>query len=174
MLCGSCKEDYGRSLSFACTKCNGPAVGVFILVSVCLWLAAIAAITIRGSMTIDERLSVTRQQLHDIASRRHIQVQESLPEETEMVRREETIEDETMQVIPLRSKARKRALMSASRSTDASILIGYNLPTTTVTTTAETPEEINNLKLAQLAKWKLCEVFKVCSLFTKYRIQCVS
>jgi len=168
VLCGSCKEDYGRSLSFACTKCNGPAFSVFILGSVCLWLSFIAGITIRGSMTIEERLSVIRKKLYDVASRRRFRIEESIPEETEIETQEENMENKNTKTIALKTKARKRALAGSSRSTDASYWIGHTLPTSTVTTTVETPEEINNLTLAQLAKWRLCEVFKVCRLITKY------
>lgn len=172
MLCGSCKKDYGRSLSFACTKCEHPAVSIFILVSVCVWLTTIAVITIRGSLTIEERLAVIRKQLGDIASRARFRFEESIPDEAETEEEEEARkEDDNKKVIPCTSKARKRALTGASRSTDASYWVGHHLPTTTVTNTVETSEKINHLTLAQLAKWKLCEVFKVCKLFVEPRIE---
>lgn len=171
MLCGSCQKDYGRSLSFACTKCEHPVVSILILVSVCIWLAAITAITIRGSMTIEERLTAIRKQLCDLASHRRFGFEESLPEEDETEEQGERRENKNTKIIQYRSKALKRTLTGASSSTDASYMIGCNLPTTSVTTTAEAAEKIDNLTSAQLAKWKLCEVFKVCNLFVESRTE---
>eukprot|EP00210_Caulerpa_lentillifera_P007460 g7130.t1 len=169
VLCGSCNETYGRSLSFACTKCNGAGFSVLILAAVCAWLAAIAAITIRGSMTIEERLSIIKKQLIDLAARNPHPVRESLPEQvTEDVsakmlknKKDEEVEDKTIEAGSSTRKCHRRMISGLSRATNSSYWVGRNLPTDTVEITEETPEEIKNLKLAQLAKWKLCEVFKV-------------
>eukprot|EP00210_Caulerpa_lentillifera_P007461 g7131.t1 len=168
-LCGSCNKTYGRSLSFACTKCNGAGFSVLILGAVCAWLAAIAAITIRGSMTIEERLSVIKKQLIDLAARNPHPVRESLPEEvTEDVsakmlknKKDEEVEQKIIEAGSSTRKCHKRMISGLSRATNSSYWVGRNLPTDTVETTKETPEEINNLNLAQMAKWKLCEVIKV-------------
>eukprot|EP00210_Caulerpa_lentillifera_P007458 g7128.t1 len=169
VLCGSCKADYGRSLNFACTKCNGAGFSVLILGSVCVWLAAIAAITIRGSMTIEERLSVIRKQLIDLAARNAHRIIESLSEEdikeekerTSNEERDDTMKDKSEKVLSSTRKCCKHMIFGISRSTDASCWVGCNLPTNTINITKETPEKINNLRMAQLAKWKLVEVFKV-------------
>eukprot|EP00210_Caulerpa_lentillifera_P007464 g7134.t1 len=170
VLCGSCKADYGRSLSFACTKCNSPGVSVLILGFLCIWLALIAGITIRGSMTIEERLSVIKKKLIDLAARNSLAVTESLSEEdteddkAKMIRDniEKKVKKKSAKLLYPSSKHHKRMISGLSRSTNASSYwIGCSLLRKSIGITKETPEEINDRRIAQLAKWKLCEVFKV-------------
>jgi len=115
-------------------------------------------------MTIEERLKLVKT-LYDIASRTRFRFEESIPEECEVEKQKENIEDETTRIIPPKSKTLKRSLTGASTSTGASYWIGHNLPTTTVTATGKTPEEMNNFELAQFAKWRTVEVLKVCNPF---------
>eukprot|EP00210_Caulerpa_lentillifera_P007467 g7137.t1 len=169
VLCGSCNATFGHSLSFACTKCNGAGVSVLILVSFCAWLALIAGITIRGSMTIEEHLSVIKKRLIDLAARKPRTIIDSVPEEdteddnAKMIREntEKTTRNKSAKEFLSSRKRHKRLISGLSRSTDASYLIGCNLPTNSIDTTKETREEIKDRRIAQLAKWKLCEVFKV-------------
>eukprot|EP00210_Caulerpa_lentillifera_P007465 g7135.t1 len=169
VLCGSCNKTYGRSLSFACTKCNSPGVSVLILGSLCVWLALIAGITIRGSMTIEERLSVIKKKLIDLAARKQRTIIESLPEEdaeddkAKMIREniKKKIRNKSAKEFLSSRKHHKRLISGLSRPTNASYWVGCNLSTNSIGITKETPEEINDRRIAQLAKWKLCEVFKV-------------
>eukprot|EP00210_Caulerpa_lentillifera_P007466 g7136.t1 len=155
VLCGSCNKTYGRSLSFAW--------------SLCVWLAIIAGITIRGSMTIEERLSVIKKKLIDLAARKRRTIIESLPEENAENDKAKMIRDNIEKKIRNKSakeflssrKRHKRLISGLSRSTNASYWVGCNLSTNSIGITKETPEEINDRRIAQLAKWKLCEVFKV-------------
>eukprot|EP00210_Caulerpa_lentillifera_P007459 g7129.t1 len=170
VLCGSCKANYSRSLSLACTKCNSPGLSVLTLASVCIWLALIAGITIRGSTTIEERLSVINKKLNDLAARESHTIIESLPEEVnredytlDMIEeeRDKQIEDQSLIAGPSTERRHKRITSDLLRSTNMSLWQGCNLSTDTVDTIADSSEKINNLRLAQLAKWKLREVFKV-------------
>eukprot|EP00210_Caulerpa_lentillifera_P007462 g7132.t1 len=170
VLCGSCNKKYGRSLSFACTKCNGTGHSVLVFGFVCVWLALIAGIAIKGSMTIEERLSVIKKQMMDQAVKKPLLLVESLPKKNAENDNSTILEEKTNKQVNnnvtrfglFASRLYQRIISSISRLRNSSYSVGRKLPTDAEEETIiDTSEKIKNLKLAQLAKWKLCEVFKV-------------
>eukprot|EP00210_Caulerpa_lentillifera_P007463 g7133.t1 len=170
VLCGSCEPNYVRSMSFECTKCHSTGFSILILGFVCAWLALIAGIAIKGSITFEDHILGLKKQLIDLAARNPHPIIESLPEEvTENVsakmlknKKDEEVEDKTIEASSSTRKCHKRMISGLSRATNSSYWVDKNLPIDAEEeANIDTHERINNLRLAQLAGWKLSEVCKV-------------
>lgn len=138
VLCGSCASNYGQTANFRCTKCWHPGWHVSLLLCAAAFIAGLVAITIKGNHVSSSRL-VSAVMSGKFCNR----AANKLGSKTGIVG--DSVDD--------KKKKADVDFDSASQSSHETILAVVD----------EEEDDIDKLKQAQLAKWRVCEIIKVWS-----------